>query len=228
MSSEWPEEKQLVIVRIPEGGYVDALVKLIKLAAERSEKTCYVSLNRPSSVLIKLFEQYGVDPAKFFIVDAITQTVAPTGPADGIAFVSSPSALTELGISVSDAYQEHKFDLMLFDSISTLMAHSSPFEVLRFAHILTARLRSFECGAIFPVLRGDMDSVVVRDLEMFTDGTIDLSVSEPVAEYEPEEVGGKKSGVVEAYRDMLTPAARGVKLSKKTVKPFKKGKAKEE
>ena len=51
MSSKWPEEKQLVIVRIPEGGYVDALVKIIKLAAERSEKTCYVSLNLTKRIL---------------------------------------------------------------------------------------------------------------------------------------------------------------------------------
>jgi len=170
------DKRQIVALLISAERYQDELRKLIKSSSKRSNKICYVSLNMPHQTLAEIFKQCKVDPKKFFIVDAVTQTVMSPKPTKGVSFVTSPRAITELGIQIGEVYREYKYDLTLFDSLSTLLAHVQRPDVLRFVHVLTARIRTLNSRAIFPILREDMNSEIMKDLNMFMDAVIDATV----------------------------------------------------
>lgn len=167
---------QIVALVITAERYRDELTKLIKFSAKNSEKICYISLNMPYQTLTEIFKQCKVDPKKFFIVDAVTLTVTNPKPTKGVSFVSSPSAMTELGIQIGEVYRKYRSDLMLFDSLSTLLVHVREPDVPQFVHMLTTRIRAFKSRAIFPILREDMDSKIMKDLNMFMDAVIDATV----------------------------------------------------
>jgi len=170
------DKRQIVALLIAAERYQDELRKLIKFASKRGTKICYVSLNLPHQSLTEIFEQCKVDPKKFFIVDAVTPTVTSPQPTKGVSFVSSPRAITELGIRIGEVCREDKYDLILFDSLSTLLAHVQGPDVPRFVHMLTARIRTHKGRAIFPILRKDMDSEMMKDLNMFMDAVINTTV----------------------------------------------------
>ncbi len=170
------DKRQIVALVITAERYRDELERLIKFSDKHGKKICYVSLNVPHQTLTEIFKRCKVDPKKFFIVDAVTSTVMTPKPTRGVSFVSSPRAMTELGIQISETYKKHKFDLMLFDSLSTLLAHGDGQDVQQFIHTLTVRIRTFNARAIFPVLRKDMDSKIMKDLNMFMDAVIDATV----------------------------------------------------
>ncbi len=169
------DKGQIVALLIPAERYQDELRKLIKFASKSGTKICYVSLNLPHQTLAEIFEQCKVDPKKFFIVDAVTPTVTSPKPTTGVSFVSSPRAITELGIRIGEAYKEFKSDLMLFDSLSTLLSHVRGPDVPRFVHMLTARIRTLNSRAIFPILRENMGSEMMKDLNMFMDAVINAT-----------------------------------------------------
>lgn len=170
------DKRQIVALLFSNERYQNELAKLIKFSAEHGKKICYVSLNMTHHALAEIFKQCKVDPKKFFIVDAVTPTVMIPKPVEGVSFVTNPCAATELGIQIGKAYEENKFDLMLFDSLSTLMGRAQGLDVMRFVHALTTRIRVFKSRAIFPILRDDMDSMQGRDLSMFVDAVIDATV----------------------------------------------------
>lgn len=170
------DKRQIVALLISAERYQDKLRELIKFSSKRSKKICYVSLNLPHQTLTEIFKQCKVDPSKFFIVDAVTPTVMSPKPTKGVSFVTSPRAITELGIRIGEVYKEYKSDLMLFDSLSTLLAHVQGADVPRFVHMLIARIRTLNSRAIFPILRKDMDSEILKDLNMFMDAVINITV----------------------------------------------------
>lgn len=172
------DNRQIVALLIPAERYQDELRKLIKFSSKRSKKICYVSLNLPHQTLAEIFKQCKVDPSKFFIVDAVTSTVMSPKPTKSVSFVASPRAITELGIRIGEICREYKSDLMLFDSISTLLAHVRGPDDPRFVHMLTARIRTHKCRAIFTILREDMGPEIMKDLNMFMDAVIDATVGQ--------------------------------------------------
>jgi len=169
------DKGQIVALLISAKRYQDELRKLIKFSSKRGKKICYVSLNMPHQTLTEIFKQCKVDPNKFFIVDAVTPTVMSPKPTKGVSFVTSPRAITELGIRIGEVCKEYKSDLMLFDSLSTLLAHVRGPDVPRFVHTLTARIRTLNSRAIFPILREDMGSEMMKDLNMFMDAVINTT-----------------------------------------------------
>jgi KaiC/GvpD/RAD55 family RecA-like ATPase len=133
-----------------------------------------VSLTKPSSTLVESFRHSGIDPKKFFIVDAVSQTAGGAEKVENAVFVTSPAAITELGIKIGEAFKKEKFDFLLFDSISVLLIYVAEQEVLKFIHMLVSRFRASRTCALFTVLLEDTETRVVRNICMFADAVIDL------------------------------------------------------
>jgi len=80
-------------------------------------KICYVTLNRPTDSLIRRFELNKISTKNIFFIDAITRSISGDKEFDKGILVSSPSALTELSIAISEVQKTKKFDMLisLFD-----------------------------------------------------------------------------------------------------------------
>ena len=88
--------------------------------------------------------------------------------------MSSPSALTELSLSISNILEREKFDYMIFDSLSTLLVYESETVITKFVHFLIAKVRVIGCNAIFTCLKQDVNSILIRDINMFADRVLDI------------------------------------------------------
>ncbi|MBU0756972.1 MAG: hypothetical protein KKF44_02820 [Nanoarchaeota archaeon] len=141
------------------------------------EKTCqkigYITLNKPFMTIISDLKKKNLDTSKFYFVDAITATVQSPPQADNCIFVSSPTALTDMGLSYSSLFNEKDCDLVFFDTISTLIVYQDIGSVIKFVHNLITKARVMNKKAAFLALKEDSEELI-KDLTMFVDKIIEI------------------------------------------------------
>lgn len=168
------KDNQIVVLIIPDNDYLNNMIKLTKDISQTSNRICYVTLNRPYRSLMELFSNSNIDVKKFYFIDAITKTAEIADSNQNCDFVSSPNALTELSLSISNVLEKEKFDYMIFDSLSTLLVYESETVITKFVHFLIAKVRVIGCSALFTCLQQDINSVLIRDINMFADKVLDI------------------------------------------------------
>jgi len=166
---------RILVLVIPEQKYTKDLVDVSRSLAEKYSSICYVSLNRPCSDLTKMLAETSVDLNKFYFVDAITKTARIPEASNTCTYISSPGALTELSLAVSNFFDRNKADCLIFDSLSTLFVYESEMVITKFVHFLMAKLKVVGCDAYFTVLKGDENSALVKDISMFADQIVDIT-----------------------------------------------------
>ena len=168
------DHTRILVIIIPSIQYTKVIVDIAKQLSDNYDKTCYVSLNRPHEALINSLIKNKVDTKKFTFVDAIshvTQTKVET-QADCI-FVSSPRSLTELTLAIKKASMKKPVAL-LFDSLSTLLIYHKGPDVTQFIHAMINKIRMGDMVAVFTVLKGDVNTGIIKDISMFVDKVIEL------------------------------------------------------
>jgi KaiC/GvpD/RAD55 family RecA-like ATPase len=165
-------ESKLLTVIVSNQDYNKKVVELVQTACN-SKKICYVSLNKPYDTILSELKNQKIDTSKIIFIDAMTKGKKTSS--DDVVFVSSPRALTELNISVVKVMELKKVESIIFDSLSTLLVYEKPATVIKFVHALMAKLRSLRVGAIFIVLKEDINPDLVKNLYMFADEVVDLS-----------------------------------------------------
>lgn len=165
---------QILVLVIPDKDYKTKWMEVVKQLSNLDGKICYISLNVPYETLIKSFKMLGIDASKFYFVDAITQTAQMSPETENCEFVSSPGALTELSLSISNILDRKGFNYVIFDSLSTLLVYESEITVTKFVHQLISKIRIIGSKAIFSILKQDTSSVLLRDINMFADRILDI------------------------------------------------------
>ena len=154
--------------------YSERMKALLKFAAQTWKQTCFVTTNKPSSTILDTIRQLKLKPDSFVIVDAVSLSAGIEKKEENVVYVSSPGAITELGIRIGEILEKSKVEAVIFDSVSALLIHTKESEILKFIHILVSRTRGKRIPAIFPVLREDLETSAVKNLNMFADSVIDL------------------------------------------------------
>ena len=168
------KETQIIVLVIKDSEYLNNMLNLTKDISQVSKRICYVTLNRPYMSIVELFLKSNIDLSKFYFVDAITKTAEMVETKDNCEFVSSPGALTELSLTISNILEKEKFDYLIFDSLSTLLVYESDTVITKFIHFLIAKIRVIGCNAFFTCLKQDNSSLLIRDINMFADKIIDV------------------------------------------------------
>lgn len=155
----------LVIVTTTKEKYLQMVQELYAEFQNYGKKIGYITLNRPySSIHMK---------GDIYFVDAITATVQKPALANNCTFVSSPTALTELSLAFSSLYGEKGCELVIFDTISTLIIYQDIGTVIKFTHNLVTKASVLNKKAIFIALKEDSETLI-KDLNMFVDKVIDI------------------------------------------------------
>lgn len=146
------------------------LIDTVKRLHENYNKICYVSLNRPTANLMNLLNRHNLNLDKFFFVDTLTQTTLKGSElASNCRYVSAPDALTELSCAISDEMTKQKFDVILFDSLSTLLLYENVNMVVRFVHALSSHIQVADCEAVFTCLEEETHPELMSELVLFVD-----------------------------------------------------------
>ncbi|MCH7902804.1 hypothetical protein IIC68_03555 [archaeon] len=169
-AAETAHVSEITILIIPNREYSQGISKLLRKANQNYQKIVYVNLNDLYKSLIQNLKRLDVDLNKFFMVDAITLTSDKSAKKhDNAIFISSPNSLIELSLGITQALNAEKPDLLIFDSLSTLLIYESDSTVTKFIHSLIGKIKAAEIDAYFTALEGDSKNEAIKDLSMFVD-----------------------------------------------------------
>jgi archaellum biogenesis ATPase FlaH len=160
-----------VIVLVLNDNYNEKMARIVQQLGKK--KCCYVSLNKPYKQLVASFNKQKIALDNILIVDAISGTVGATSSAKNCINVSSPNALTELNITITGICG-HTPELLLFDSLSTLLVYDKGATATKFIHSVINNLRIHKVKGLFTVLKSDADTEFVKSVEMFADKVVEM------------------------------------------------------
>jgi len=146
-----------------------------KYMTERGAQGLYVTTNNPYQFLKKKLVQNGVQTDRLYFIDGISQPANPGATADCI-YLDHLENLTTLGILINHILSTaagQKF--LIIDSFSTLLLYNAANSLAKFAHFLTARMKSWGVCGIYISLKGQSDPLLISHLNQICDKVLDLS-----------------------------------------------------
>ena len=165
-------ENPVVLGLIDPIRYQESVLNLLRYFTHRTPRGIYVTLNKPYATLLKSFSKAGISTESVFFVDAITDVPATEEDATH-ACLGSGIDLTNLGISIAKAIKQTKEDrFLLLDSLSTLLIYYDSKAVVKFAHLLTEKMRSWNSSGSLITVETNSERDVVSQLSPFCDKVI--------------------------------------------------------
>jgi hypothetical protein len=165
------KDSKILLLSVGSKDYREAMRSVVVFSAGKFGRVCYVTLNDPYETIT---QKLGEAAGNILFIDCVTSTIKPPAPKEGVMFVSSPRALTEISLSVKKAIKEEKVGLTVLDSISALMVYEKPVGVLKFVHSLILTCREGNMSIIFVILKEDVDVSMLKDLTMFVDKVVEI------------------------------------------------------
>ena len=163
-------KNQNVVVVSKSLNYEQTMMDMHKAVSKEFKKICMVTLNKPSSALVKKFQEEGIDYSNYCFIDCVPSK-EKVGESKQDTYVSSPSSLTELMLTIDKIKKIHQIDLMILDNISSLLIYNKDVIVLKFLHSLMTRIRQTDTKVIYSILQKDMKGPM-EDISLFADAVI--------------------------------------------------------
>ncbi|MCK4532080.1 MAG: hypothetical protein KAT94_04370 [Candidatus Aenigmarchaeota archaeon] len=168
-----------LLIILKEIEYSQKLEEIIK-SVERT-KVCYVCLSRPYADVMEDLKGRGIDVTGFFFIDVLTSHYKEPEPVENCIFVPEPTDLTAIRVAIKKAVEEKKRNIVILDTISTLLVYQKTCSIVKFTHHLLTE-ENEKTKKLFIALKGDTipmeeNQRLVKDLTMFADKTLELSSS---------------------------------------------------
>ena len=166
------KNNDILVFLVPNTKYSECLEKIVSNISKKFERICYVSLNKPYTTICRELENKKIDTEKFFFIDAVSQKIE--SDKEHVLYVSSPRALTELSITINKVLEIGSVQVVVFDSLSTLLVYEGSMTVIKFVHSIISTIRNMKAKAVFTCLKEDISNDLIKDLNMFADDLIEL------------------------------------------------------
>jgi len=164
------KDNKIILLVIPNTAYKEVILNVSTQLSQMGE-VCYISLNKTTKYLRGLFQQKKIKSDRFFYIDCITKTMKDPTKERNCIFVSSPNAINELELAIIKAGNQNR-DIVLFDSLSTLLMYHRDDVSTQFAHSLINEIREADIYGVLTILEKDKDSSLSKDLGMIVDKVI--------------------------------------------------------
>jgi len=167
-------KNQILAFLISNSRYPTDSVSIIKDVTEVISRPVYVTVNKPYYALIKTLEGEGIDIQGFYFIDASSGDPDDESKSKGENFEKIESAdMTDIMLTIEKCLQTKRFDGVIFDSISTLLNCHDEEMVIRFTHSLISKLRKNNVKGIFMCTKEDMNTSLIKNLNMLADSSVD-------------------------------------------------------
>jgi hypothetical protein len=171
------DKKQIFLIMASPANIRQRNIDLIKEISTNGFHIIVVTINFPYNILLKLYQQDGIDTKSVSFVDAVTRnSIGSANDIPGVVrFVNNPGNLTDLGISVMEVLKEHSGNkvCVLYDSISTMLIYLSSQDITKFIHFVTNKLRLQDISGIFLAVEKGLDPMLLTHLTTFVDTIIE-------------------------------------------------------
>jgi KaiC/GvpD/RAD55 family RecA-like ATPase len=167
------KEGSVVLMVIPSQKLIDINTQILKWYI--SEKKCgvvYVTVNKPFSTLITGFQREKIDTSKIFIIDAVSPRV---GREENAVFIGSPKELTNISITTASTIKKLKeAKILIFDSISTLLAYNDFETVKKFVCFISNEMKNWKMTFVMTCVKDIMDKDKISELKDFADNVVEI------------------------------------------------------
>lgn len=133
------------------------------------KKICYVSFSRPASDIKEEFDNLKLSSEKYFILDTTSKMMGLKCNLPNASYISSPRALTELGLSLSKVMKSAEIKIIFFDSIGSLLTYNDEVTAIRFLHSITVKTKDSGKKLICIMVDGDLQKTLFRESILFFD-----------------------------------------------------------
>ena len=158
---------------IPSYEYNNVISEIPKKLSNK--KICYITLNKTYNALKEKFENNpDINTKNIVFIDAITKSIGKVENKEDCYFISSPQALTEISIVLSE-FLNYKFDYVILDSLTTLLIYQKAEEpVIKFTSNIVNKIKESGAKGIFYVLDIDEHRMLIDETSMLMDGITNL------------------------------------------------------
>jgi len=165
-------ENNKILLYIMEGGdYHKKITSLVKEMAS-NKRLCYVSLSKTCSSLREDFKKKGINIENVIIIDAISKTIGyKSEKITNCHYISSPAALTELAIKITNVLKED-VDYLIFDSISSMLIYNKHKMVTKFFSSVINKIKKTKTQAAFIVVNIEEHKNTIEQCSMYSDKVI--------------------------------------------------------
>ena len=163
----FPDRHDITLVLVPADELLQTNLRILKHFTPHFDTCLYLSVNFDYNRLIETLHRHHLDPKKFFVIDCLG------GHRRNGQCISlpSPSALTELGIAMSQAIQSLPpgQSFLVVDALSTLVVYNPPDYVARFAHFLISKAKAAGIPTILLAAEKEMGEPLYAEVAQFCD-----------------------------------------------------------
>ncbi len=163
---------KILLFVVSNKNYIKNINEIAYGVSNVSRSIVYVTLNKPYKVLVESFEKKGINAKKMAFIDCASGSIQKPKDYD-VLFVSSPEALTELSITINETMKKST-NIIIFDSVSTLLVYKEPSIVVKFIHSMISKIRAADKKCVMISLSEDANKTVLKDIGMFIDKMVVL------------------------------------------------------
>lgn len=163
-------ESPVVLVSVRPLMYQKAVLDTLRYFSQRFGTGLYITLNKPSTVLLQYFANEGVR-SKLVFLDSITNV--SEHETETCWFMGRMRELTEISTGVSKMVAGRKeIKFILLDSVSTLLIYNDPKSVVRFCHACAERVRHWRMPTAFVSVEVGEGMDTIAQLSQFCDAYV--------------------------------------------------------
>jgi len=152
-------------------------IRIIKKLLETHDSGLCITVNQPYSTMKRILEKEGVKDGKIFFIDCISMAAGglPQKTEDCL-YVTSPAALTEIGISMTHALEalKGKNKFVFIDSLGTFLIYNSAGTMSKFNHFMVTKISLMGINGVFMLVEREMDEKLLSELQSFCEKTVKL------------------------------------------------------
>lgn len=181
VAKELEELKELkefvVLATVKAKDYQKTNIDIVKhLTGDMNTPGVYVTLNKPYSVMKKVFERSKIDTRLIIFIDAVTKTAGEVKKTKDCLFIGNPENLSDISIAMDQAVRAlpGKDKFLFFDSLNTLLIYNQVQTVIKFIHFLVSKMRVWGVKGIIISLEKKKDNELLDELSQFCDLKIEF------------------------------------------------------
>ena len=166
------EKHDILLSVMPDYYYSESIADMVKKIQDK--RICYVDLNKGTDTMVKLFSSNKIDTKNIFFIDGVSMAINSNAQYENAILLSSPYALTEIALAISEVFRTKAFDVLIFDSLSTLNVYAKEIRGVsgKFTSAMVNKLRSRKNKGVLTCLENDTASELVMQSSLFVDRVV--------------------------------------------------------
>lgn len=136
------------------------------------KKICYITLNKTADSLEHDMKSKKLPTDHIFFIDTVSRGIDRQEERDNTLYISSPAALTELSLAINEVIKTGAFDLIFFDSLSTLNIYDLGKSTERFTTSIMNKIKAGKRKGLFTCLEDDMETSLVKTSCIYVDKVV--------------------------------------------------------